>query len=332
MSAKSPPAQLGAAPRLVTLRGSELDGRLEGLLEQAGYALEYADSQADLLAALPQSPSTTLVLLCHSNGQLDTMDVCRHIKNHPRTHLTPVVMLIPAGQTKLRRQAIRAGADECLAMPGSADELLWRLRHRFDHTRITDSLDQAEGVILSLARAIEAKDDFTDGHVERVACYAAQIGHRLGLEAEEIRTLRQSGIVHDLGKIAVPDGILNRKGPLDDDEWRIVRRHPTVGYELLEPLGTFAPCLPCVRWHHECLDGTGYPDGLIGDAIPLAARILAVADRFDAITSTRPYRKALSANRAFDILIGEADEGKIDPALVDVLAETYPAELVALAG
>jgi putative two-component system response regulator len=165
-----------------------------------------------------------------------------------------------------------------------------------------DTLDSAEHVIFSLAAAVEAKDSYTDKHTHRVAENARMIGTRLGLPERALDALYRGGIIHDIGKIGVPDAILLKPGPLDSDELKIMRMHPLVGESIVRPLRSGVPLLPIVRHHHERIDGTGYPDGLKGRAIPHLARIVAVCDAFDALTSDRPYRRARTTEDAIGIL------------------------------
>ena len=160
--------------------------------------------------------------------------------------------------------------------------------------------------LLGLANAIEAKDPYTRGHSERVGAWSRRIAARLGLPAAAVETIGQAGLLHDIGKIGVPEPILRKRGALDAAEWTVMRRHPVTGSQIVAPFEHLAGASIVIRHHHERCDGSGYPDGLIGDAIPLGARIVAVADVFDAITSERPYRCALPRQAALEHLVSEA--------------------------
>lgn len=187
---------------------------------------------------------------------------------------------------------------------------------------LRDALEHLERgyteVIAALAAAVEAKDVYTKGHSVRVARLVALIARELCLPPERERILYQAAILHDLGKIGIPDSVLQKPGPRTPDEFALVREHPVRSWEIARQVRSFAPMLPAIRWHHERLDGSGYPDGLRGDEIPLDARILAVADLFDALTSARPYRPALSVPKALAVLRDEAGI-RLDAACVAAL-------------
>ncbi len=188
------------------------------------------------------------------------------------------------------------------------------------HHKVLDlaaQLDQAYvETITVLAKAVETRDAYTGGHVERVRYYSACIAERLGISGDERRYLECGAVLHDVGKIAVPDLILGKRGPLSRREWRLVQRHPLVGRQLLAGITFLGPALEAVATHHERWDGTGYPRRLKGDAIPLPGRVVAVADAYDAMTTDRPYRPALPPEAALD----ELKRGRgtqFDPDVVD---------------
>jgi putative nucleotidyltransferase with HDIG domain len=169
--------------------------------------------------------------------------------------------------------------------------------------------------LLALANALEAKDAYTRGHSERVAHLGRRIAAELKLDADEVAAVGEAGLLHDIGKIGVPEPTLQKPGPLDAEEWQAMRRHPVVGAQIVAPFEFFARSAPLIRYHHERWDGSGYPDGLVGPAIPLGARIVAVADVFDALTSARPYRAALASDAALAQLLAEAGR-TLDPDVV----------------
>jgi putative two-component system response regulator len=216
-----------------------------------------------------------------------------------------------------RLRGIEAGADEFLNKPVNREELLARVRSLIRSKRTTDLLEDAEIVIFTLAKAIESRDPSTGGHVERVSHYAVQLGKALNLPETQLEGLRRAGVVHDIGKIIIPDHILLKPGKLTADERRIMERHVEVGYELLQPLRTFAESLPGVRFHHERLDGSGYPLGLRGEQVPLVAQVMAIVDVYDALTTDRVYRPALSKAEAMQTLRYEAKRGLHNMELVE---------------
>jgi putative two-component system response regulator len=183
--------------------------------------------------------------------------------------------------------------------------------------RYTDDLDTAESVIISLALTIEARDPCTEGHCQRLAAYGSLLGRSLGLSDEDVAALSLGGFLHDVGKVGIPDAILLKPDRLTPPEYDVMKRHATIGDRLCGKLRSLRRARSIVRHHHERLDGTGYPDGLRGDAIPLLAQITAIADVFDALTTERPYKAAVSADVAYEELTREAGRGWHRRDLVD---------------
>ena len=245
--------------------------------------------------------------------------VCRAIKARPETCLVPVVLVTGLGSAEDRIQGIEAGADDFLNKPVKREELLARVRSLVRLKRFTDELENAETVLCSLARSIEAKDPYTEGHCDRLSRYTVSLGEKIGLSEEQRIALRRGGIVHDVGKVAVPDYVLLKPGPLDTAERKIMEEHPIVGERICAPLKSFRNVLPIIRSHHEKQDGSGYPDRLKGEEIPLTARILQTVDIYDSLTTDRPYRKALSQEKALEIMWKETRQGWWDVELVEAL-------------
>jgi putative two-component system response regulator len=250
-----------------------------------------------------------LVLLDVKMPHLNGFEVCEKIKNNPDTYLIPVIMITALSAKQDRLEGIKVGADDFLSHPVDRTELLARVRSLLKLKQRTDELERAESVLFSLARSIEGKDPYTHGHCERLAEYSARLGEQLRLSEDQITALRRAGVVHDVGKIAVPDAILLKPGRLTPNEWTIIREHPVVGERICAPLKSFRFVLPIIRHHHEKLDGSGYPDGLRGDAIPVTARVLQIVDVYDALTTDRPYRKAFSITDALQTMQEEVAKG-----------------------
>jgi putative two-component system response regulator len=289
---------------------------LRRALELKGYQVRGAEDGASALAAI-EDDRPDIVLLDVLMPGMDGFEVCRRIKGNPATRLTPVVMVTGLGQREDRIKGIEAGADDFLTKPPVLAELTARVRSLVRLKRYTDELESVESMVVSLAMTIEARDAYTEGHCERLARYATALGERLGLADDDLAALYRGGYLHDVGKVAVPDAVLLKVGPLTDEERVVMQRHPVVGDRLCSALRSLQRVRPIIRHHHERLDGSGYPDGLAGDAIPLAAQIISVVDIFDAMTTPRPYRRTLTAEEASQEVAEEARRGLLRRDLVE---------------
>ena len=249
------------------------------------------------------------VLMPHMGG----LEVCKRIKSNPETFLIPVILTTSLTDKQDRINGIQVGADDFLSRPIDRTELVARVRSLVRLKQRTDELERAEAVLFSLARSIEGKDPYTHGHCERLADYSAILGEALNLPVEQITALRRGGVVHDIGKIAVPDSILLKPSALSAAEWELVREHPALGERICAPLKSFRLVLPIIRHHHEKRDGSGYPDGLSRESIPLTARVLQIVDVYDALTTKRPYKKALTVAEALLTMKEEVSKGWWDP-------------------
>jgi putative two-component system response regulator len=287
---------------------------LEEILHVEGYEVVTATNGAQALEEFAKRPPD-LVLLDVMMPKMDGYEVCRRLKSDPETQFTPVVLVTSLAAARDRVRGIEAGADDFLNKPYDHSELLARVRSLLKLKARTDELERAELVLFALARSIEAKDPYTGGHCERLSAISAELGRRIGLPEEQLIALRRGGIVHDIGKVAVPDAILLKRGPLSEEEWRIMREHPVTGERICAPLKSFRLVLPIIRSHHEKFDGSGYPDGLRGEQIPLVARILQLADVYDALTTERPYKRAFPDGEALQIMEQEVAKGWWDAPL-----------------
>jgi putative two-component system response regulator len=287
-----------------------------------GYTVEVAHDGVSGLD-LVQRVLPDLVLLDVMMPGMNGFEVCRRLKSNPQTWLTPVVLITTLDARNDRIEGVDAGADDFLTKPIDLGQLRARVRALLRVKHITDDLDSAEEVILNLGRAIEARDPYTEGHCERLATYAAAMGAELHLSPAEMQVLYRGALLHDIGKIVVPDAILLKPGRLTADEFEVVKRHTTVGEMLCADFRALRLVRPIVRHHHERLDGSGYPDGLRGDAIPLLAQIIGIVDVFDAMTTSRSYKPARSFPAAAEVLREEATRGLHERALVDVLTTLY---------
>jgi putative two-component system response regulator len=265
---------------------------VESLLAPDGYAVRKAGDGAEALRLVRAEPPDLLVMdvmMPHVDG----LDACRAIKQDPSTRLIPVVLVTSHDDTANRIRGLEAGADDFVSKPFNAPELRARVRSLLRIKRYTDDLDNAGSMIVSLALTIEARDSTTSGHCQRLAQYASALGRTLGLDEDDVSALARGGFLHDVGKIGIPDAVLLKRGPLTTDEYALIKQHTIIGDRLCGDLRTLRRVRPIVRHHHERLDGSGYPDGLRGDATPLLAQIMGIVDVFDAITTERPYKVAM---------------------------------------
>ena len=277
-------------------------------LKADGYDVHPAPD-GDAAMSLVRSQSPDLVLTDINMPSLNGIELCRRLKEDAATRLIPVMLLTGLDGRNDRLAGIDAGADDFLTKPVNNSELRARVRSLMRLKRFTDELDSAESIIMSLALTVEARDHYTGGHCERMAAYAATLGMHLGLTIDEVGALRRGGYLHDIGKVAIPDSVLQKAGPLTADEFEIVKQHTTIGDRLCGNLRLLRMVRPIVRCHHERADGSGYPDGLCGEDIPLLAQIMGVVDVYDALTTDRPYRPALSTAEACATLEQEAERG-----------------------
>ena len=291
------------------------------LLSADGHDVVLAPDGASALAAVHRH-RPDVVLLDVAMPLVDGLDVCRQLKADPATRLTPVVLV--SGQTELtdRINGIEAGADDYLSKPVHPHELRARVRSLSRVKQLIDALDSAEAAFVALAQTIEARDPYTMGHCERLSRTAVSLGRALGLGTDDLHALHRGGYLHDIGKVGVPDSELLKPAPLTAEESALMRRHPEIGDSLCAPLQSLRSVRPIILGHHERIDGSGYPNGLRGDNVPLLAQIVGIVDVYDALTSRRPYRDALSHDEAARFMMEETHAGRFNPRYVDAFLET----------
>jgi putative two-component system response regulator len=298
------------------------------LLRPMGLKLEEAASAEEAEEKLSAAPPDLVLLDMQLPGR-SGHELLAEIRANPRTRLVPVVMITGAATAERKLRAIEAGVTDFIAKPFSAEELAARVRALLELKFATDALEDAEQVIVALARTIDARDRYTYGHSARVSLYAGLLGERVDLEGQALATVRRGGLFHDFGKIAVRDAVLLKPAKLTGEEYDEIKRHPREGRDLLQNMKTLAHAMGVVYHHHERMDGSGYPDGLSGEAIPITARVTTIADVFDALTTARVYRGALSREDALGIMADEVRKGWWDGRLLEefhgVLA-TLPAD------
>src|SRR5579884_112980 len=243
-----------------------------------------------------------LVLLDLAVPEMGAPEFCRMLKKATATQFLPLFVMADSDDLESEVHTIDAGADEFLVRPFRAPALRARVQASLRHKAMIDSLDDSETVLFSLAQSVEERDPALGQHCHRLALMSAAMGIALNLPGSEILTLQRGAYLHDIGKVAIPDQILFKPGPLTAEEWEIMKSHPERGERICSNMRSLAPVLPIIRHHHEKWDGTGYPDGLKGEEIPLLARILQLADIYDALTTERTYKRALSSEEALRIV------------------------------
>jgi putative two-component system response regulator len=281
---------------------------MKTLLTREGYVV-FTASNGEQALELVARERPDLVLMDVVMPKLSGYEVCERIKQDKATRLTPVVLITALQQREDRIQGINVGADDFLTKPVDAHELKARARSLVRLKRFTDDLDTAESVIMSMALVIEARDAYTDGHCQRLAGYATALGTALRLSDEDVAALYRGGFLHDVGKVGIPDSVLLKAAQLTRAEYTAMQQHPVIGDRLCGELRSLRRVRPIVRHHHERLDGSGYPDRLKGDAIPVLAQIMGVVDVYDAITTERPYKMAASPDHAYEELMREVNKG-----------------------
>jgi putative two-component system response regulator len=288
---------------------------LSELLASRGYPTVAVHSAAEAEAEIRREAPDLILLDVIMPGK-SGYELCRELKADSRTRLIPIVMITGLSAQEDRVKGIEAGADDFLTKPISSEELFARVGSLLKLKEFTDELETADSVLCTLGLSVEARDPYTEGHCERLARYAEDLGRFLGLEEESIIALGRGGYLHDLGKIGVPDEILKKGRNLTPAEWEIMKRHPATGEAICRPLKSLRLVLPIIRHHHEHSDGSGYPDGLREGEIPLLPRILQVVDIYDALRTARPYKPALGHEQAVTTMRAEARSGLWDEELV----------------
>jgi putative two-component system response regulator len=289
---------------------------LSRLLVREGYIVTTARNGLEALRKV-QEQQPDLILLDVMMPEMDGFTVCQRLKDDERTALIPITMLTGRDDHDNHRRGIEAGADDFLAKPFDHTILRARIRSQLRIKHLTDQLEHTERVIFTLALVVEEKDEYTEGHLRRLQWYSGELAAAAGLDELQIRAIRYGGLLHDIGKIGVSETILRKPGALTPDEMEQMRQHPIIGARLISELRFAKNVAPIVRGHHERWDGKGYPDGLVSEDIPIGARIISIVDAYDAMTTDRPYRTALSHQEAISRLCAGAGT-QFDPHLLDI--------------
>ncbi len=289
---------------------------LKSMLAEDGYCVSEAANGQQAIQAIARE-NFDAVLLDVLMPDLDGFEVCRHVRESLGIELLPIIMLTTLTSGDDVAAGLRCGATDFVSKPYDGIELLARVHASVTKKRLTDRLDDTESVLFALARMVEAKDANTRDHCDRLAHMAVVFGRDLGCTYEELQALRRGGVLHDIGKLGVPDAILLKQGPLDAAEWAAMKQHPVIGAQLCSPLHTMHRTLEIVRHHHEKWDGTGYPDRLAGTGIPFLARVFQLLDVYDGLSNERPYKAALPRDEVVAIMEQETADGCWDPELME---------------
>jgi putative two-component system response regulator len=288
---------------------------LRVVLERAGYAVRLVENGADALDEILRRPPD-VALLDIGMPDMDGLEVTRRLRAVSKTALLPIILVTARGRLEDKVAGLDAGASDFVTKPFDPAELLARVRSNQRLSTALKRLENTQDVLIALASAIDAKDPVTEHHCDRVAEQATILAQILGLSDSAIEAVTYGAVLHDVGKIGISEAVLSKPGDLTESERAEMQRHPVIGDGILRPLHLGSIVGPIVRGHHERWDGTGYPDGLKGEAIPIGARVVAVVDSYDAMTHNRPYRAALSADEARAELLRSRGT-QFDPEIVD---------------
>lgn len=327
-------AQLPRGRILVTDDEPGIRQSLSMYLRRLGYDVTEAETADEAVNLINEHVFDLVLSDIALPGTNNGIDLLTHVK--AKSPDVDVIMMTGHLDLDFAIDALKRGASDYFKKPFLFDELKHAVERAIERRRLLgkareldrlqlrhDALkDLQREVLVSVAAMIDAKSPFTRAHSERVGIYARHFGQRLGISSRELKIVTTGGRLHDIGKIGTPDSIINKPEQLSTDEWKVVEAHPVCGAELLQPIAMMRPYIPIVRWHHENHDGTGYPDRISGNEIPLTVQIVKMADYYDAITSDRPYRKPMTLREACTTLeqeAGGAFSKEIVSAFVDLL-------------
>lgn len=284
-------------------------------LKLLGYQTYEAETAAEAIKKV-ESIKPDLVILDVKLPDFSGHTVLSRIRLNHSTRLLPVIMVTGITDKQDKIEAIEKGVNDFIVKPFDWKELIVRVNSLIQYKLLIDELEEAELVVVALAKTIDARDSYTAGHSERVAVYAYELGRQIELPDSELTTIHRGSLLHDIGKIAIRDNVLLKRDQLNSEEYEEIKQHTTIGRNLIQNMKTLSKLLPIVYSHHERMDGSGYPEGLVGDDIHLFAQIVAVADVYDALITARPYRPAHPDKNAVEIINKEAAEGLFDKHLI----------------
>jgi putative two-component system response regulator len=302
---------------------------LKSLLEQENYEVITGGNGRDALIKM-ESTTPDLILADILMPEMDGYELFEAVRSRPEWISIPFIFLTARRERRHILAGKRLGAEDYLLKPISPEDLLTAIRSRLGRSQqllLVQLQESYEASLIMLANAIEVRDPYTRGHVERVMNYAQTIAEYLGWSAKDINTLRFGSILHDIGKINISEAILRKEGTLNDEEWVEMKKHPEMGVELVHGIHYLDSAVPVILYHHERWNGSGYPFGLKEENIPVSARIIAIADSFDAMTTERPYRKELTPEQAFNEVVSGSGT-QYDPLIVDAFQHVWETDKI----
>ena len=306
----------GEASTILVVDALDINRRLlKATLRADDYRILEATRPSQAFAIL-DSEKVDLVIVDMMMPEMSGHDFCQRLRGDRRTQLIPILMTTSVQGSDNEIDGLQSGADDFLLKPIKPNLARVRIRTMLRHKALIDSLEEAESILIALAQAVEHRDTYTGAHCERLATYSIVLAQAMGLSKEDQLTLFRGGYLHDIGKVTTPDAILFKPAKLTPEEWEVMRQHTVRGEQICRPMKSLSHVLPIIRNHHEKWDGTGYPDGLRGDDIPLLARVMQMADIYDALTTSRPYKVAFTHEQAIEIMREEAQKGWRDKELV----------------
>lgn len=293
---------------------------IKTVMEKAGFEVCTAINGKEAIEVF-ETEQPDIAIVDVMMPEIDGYQLCQILKDMAGKSFFPVILLTALSDSESKIKGLECGAEDFISKPFDARELIAKVRSLLKIKFLYDELEHSENIILTLAVALEARDPYTKGHSTRVGDLAYEFGLFMELSSRELELLRKAGMLHDIGKIAISESILQKPGKLTEDEIALIRKHPVIGEEICKPLNSLQSILPAIRHHHERWDGKGFPDGLKGSRIPLFARILSIIDSFDAMLSVRPYRRAIDFYGAIRRMESEKDRGQWDPELLSMFIE-----------
>ena len=296
---------------------------LKAMLGGLDHELIEVERTSEAVSAISLGQIDLVIIDSHA-PEIGGIEFCRMLRKAAATQFIPIFIVSNDNDLEREVTAIESGADEFLVKPLQPRAIRARVQASLRHKRMIDSLDDSEAVLFSLAQSVEGRDPELGQHCERIALMCAAMGVSLGLPPQDILALQRGGYLHDIGKVVIPDSILFKPGKLTEEEWQVMESHAERGERICSSMRSMTAVLPIIRHHHERWNGSGYPDKLGGEEIPLLARILQIADIYDALTTERAYKLALPPEEAIRIMRKESAAGWRDPSLVELFSDILP--------